>query len=114
MNYGIITIGSRGDIEPFIALGKGLIKRGHHVRIAAFSIFKDDIESNGFEYSPLAGKPILRSKLNADNFASAIYQATHDQRMIEQSKVIGSVLRAENGVEHAIQIIEQKTAANVK
>jgi UDP:flavonoid glycosyltransferase YjiC (YdhE family) len=59
-------------------------------------------------------KPILRSKLNADNFASAIYQATHDQRMIEQSKVIGSVLRAENGVEHAIQIIEQKTAANVK
>jgi hypothetical protein len=34
--------------------------------------------------------------------------------MIEQSKVIGALLRAKNGVEHAIQNHEQKTAANVK
>lgn len=58
MNYGIITIGSRGDIEPFIALGKGLMKRGHHVRIATFAKFKEYIESNGFEYSPLVGDAV--------------------------------------------------------
>lgn len=58
MNYGIITIGSRGDIEPFIALGKGLLKRGHHVRITTFTKFKDYIESNGFEYCPLVGDAV--------------------------------------------------------
>ncbi len=63
MNIGIITIGTRGDIEPFIALGKGLKKRGHHVRIAAFNIFKDYIESNGFEYSPLAGDAVETMRL---------------------------------------------------
>jgi sterol 3beta-glucosyltransferase len=58
MNYGIITIGSRGDIEPFIALGKALLKRGHTVRITTFSIFKEYVESNGFEYCPLAGDAV--------------------------------------------------------
>jgi UDP:flavonoid glycosyltransferase YjiC (YdhE family) len=58
MNCGIITIGSRGDIEPFIALGKGLMKRGHHVRITTFIKFKEYIESNGFEYYPLAGDAV--------------------------------------------------------
>jgi UDP:flavonoid glycosyltransferase YjiC (YdhE family) len=58
MNYGVITIGSRGDVEPFIALGKGLQKRGHHVRITTFTKFKEYIESNGFEYCPLAGDAV--------------------------------------------------------
>ena len=55
MNYGIITIGSQGDIDPFVALGKRLQSRGHHVRIAAFRRFEEYIRSEGFEYAPLAG-----------------------------------------------------------
>ncbi len=55
MKYGIITIGSQGDIDPFIALGKRLQSRGHHVRIAAFRKFEEYIRSEGFEYAPLAG-----------------------------------------------------------
>ena len=58
MNYGIITIGSQGDIDPFIALGKRLQSRGHHVRIAAFRRFEEYIRSEGFEYAPLAGDAV--------------------------------------------------------
>lgn len=58
MNYGIITIGSMGDVKPFIALGKGLKKRGHQVRITTFIKFKEFIEENGFEFSPLAGDAV--------------------------------------------------------
>ncbi|SCL94274.1 glycosyltransferase [Sporanaerobacter sp. PP17-6a] len=58
MKYGIITIGSQGDIDPFIALGKRLQSRGHHVRIAAFHKFEEYIRSEGFEYAPLAGDAV--------------------------------------------------------
>lgn len=58
MKLGIITIGSQGDIDPFIALGKRLKERGHHVRIAAFDMFENYIRAEGFEYAPLAGDAV--------------------------------------------------------
>ncbi len=58
MKYGIVTIGSRGDVEPFIALGKRLKRRGHHVRITTFRNFEDYIKTEGFEYTPLAGDAV--------------------------------------------------------
>lgn len=55
MKYGIITIGSQGDIDPFIALGKRLQNRKHHVKIAALGRFEEYIKTEDFEYAPLAG-----------------------------------------------------------
>lgn len=55
MKFTIVTIGSRGDVQPFLALGKGLQDRGHIVRICAMNIFEDVIVKNGFEYTPMAG-----------------------------------------------------------
>lgn len=55
MKFAIITIGSQGDIDPFIALGKRLQSHGHTVRIAAFNRFEEYIKSVGFEYVPLTG-----------------------------------------------------------
>jgi sterol 3beta-glucosyltransferase len=54
-------------------------------------------------------KQILRKNLNADNFSNAIYQVTHDQKMINRAYEIGDMLNKENGVENATRIIEQKT-----
>lgn len=55
MKFAIITIGSRGDVQPFLALGKGLQSKGHHVRICAMRVFQDIVEQDGFEYAPMAG-----------------------------------------------------------
>lgn len=55
MNITIITIGSQGDIVPFLALAKGLQQKGHSVRIAALSRFKNYVEQNGISYMPLTG-----------------------------------------------------------
>lgn len=55
MKFVIITIGSRGDVQPFLALGKGLHNKGHQIRICAMSVFKKAIEQEGFEYAPMAG-----------------------------------------------------------
>lgn len=45
MHITCLTIGSRGDVQPYIALAKGLIADGHRVRIATHGEFKEWVES---------------------------------------------------------------------
>ncbi|ORY58906.1 uncharacterized protein BCR38DRAFT_71930 [Pseudomassariella vexata] len=52
-----LTIGSRGDVQPYIALCKGLISEGHYARIATHSEFKDWIEGHGITFAPVGGDP---------------------------------------------------------
>ncbi|KAI0453904.1 hypothetical protein F5B21DRAFT_525371 [Xylaria acuta] len=52
-----LTIGSRGDVQPYIALCKGLIAEGHKPRIATHTEFRDWIEGHGIEFAPVAGDP---------------------------------------------------------
>ena len=40
MNITILTLGSRGDVQPYVALGKGLLKRGHDVTICTGKTFQ--------------------------------------------------------------------------
>jgi sterol 3beta-glucosyltransferase len=53
----ILTYGSRGDVQPFLPLSLGLMARGHVVKLAAPSRFKDFVEGYGIQFVPLAGKP---------------------------------------------------------
>jgi hypothetical protein len=48
-----LTIGSRGDVQPYIALAKGLQADGHRVRIATHGEFREWIESVSTNLSPL-------------------------------------------------------------
>ncbi len=45
LHFTFLTIGSRGDVQPYIALGKGLIAEGHRVKIATHEEYKDWILS---------------------------------------------------------------------
>jgi UDP:flavonoid glycosyltransferase YjiC (YdhE family) len=47
MNFGIIAVGTRGDIQPFVSLSVALLQRGHHVTFIAPSNFKNFIELCG-------------------------------------------------------------------
>ncbi|KAA8893965.1 hypothetical protein FN846DRAFT_1002396 [Sphaerosporella brunnea] len=57
MTITCLTIGSRGDVQPYIALCLGLMKDGHKTRIATHAEFKDWVESYGIEFRPVAGDP---------------------------------------------------------
>ncbi|KAI1442541.1 glycosyltransferase family 1 protein [Annulohypoxylon stygium] len=57
MRVTCLTIGSRGDVQPYIALCKGLIAEGHKVRIATHAEFKNWVEGHGIEFSPVSGDP---------------------------------------------------------
>lgn len=52
MNITVVAFGTRGDVQPAIALGKALKQRGHSVRIVAGSNFKPWIEQHGLEAVP--------------------------------------------------------------
>lgn len=57
-NVLITIVGSRGDVQPFLAVGMELQKIGHRVRIATHECFrKFVIQEGGLEFFPLAGDP---------------------------------------------------------
>jgi sterol 3beta-glucosyltransferase len=57
MKITILTYGSRGDVQPFIPLSLGLMARGHFVKLAAPSRFREFVEGYGIQFVPLAGEP---------------------------------------------------------
>ncbi|KAH8894214.1 sterol glucosyltransferase [Thozetella sp. PMI_491] len=57
LNVVIQVVGSRGDVQPFIALGNELQTHGHRVRLATHDVFADFVRSSGLEFFPVGGDP---------------------------------------------------------
>lgn len=57
LHFTCITIGTRGDVQPYIALCKGLMADGHKCRIATHDEFKDWIEEHDIEFRSIGGDP---------------------------------------------------------
>lgn len=55
MRIAIIALGSRGDVQPYIALGKGLKAAGHVVRLLSHENFEALVTSHGLEFYPMHG-----------------------------------------------------------
>ena len=55
MKISIISAGSRGDVQPYVALGKGLKKSGHSVRMLASEDFRSLILAHGLDFFDLGG-----------------------------------------------------------
>ena len=53
MRITILAAGSRGDIQPYLALGVGLQAAGHQVRFAAFRNFASFVTAYGLEFAPV-------------------------------------------------------------
>ncbi|KIY00069.1 uncharacterized protein Z520_03754 [Fonsecaea multimorphosa CBS 102226] len=57
LNIVIQIVGSRGDVQPFVALGQELQRHGHRVRLATHSVFKQFVEGAGLEFYSVGGDP---------------------------------------------------------
>lgn len=55
MQITIIAGGSRGDVQPYVALGKGLKESGHTVRILAPQDYQDLIIAYGLDFFDMGG-----------------------------------------------------------
>jgi UDP:flavonoid glycosyltransferase YjiC (YdhE family) len=81
MRIVIIATGSRGDVEPYVALGKGLKQAGHTVRLVSHTTFAELVNSQDFEFWPvdvdvqeIAQSPEMRERLGSGSFLSVMVQ----------------------------------------
>lgn len=51
MRILILTVGSRGDVQPYVALGKGLLAAGHDVTLCTSESFQPFVEEHGLAYA---------------------------------------------------------------
>lgn len=57
MSICIMIVGTRGDVQPFLAIAKRLQQDGHRVRLATHAIYRDFVVNYGVEFYPLGGDP---------------------------------------------------------
>lgn len=55
MKLSVIAIGSRGDVQPIVALGRGLSDAGYAVRIVTLESFEPMVRGQGLEFFPVEG-----------------------------------------------------------
>lgn len=70
----ILAMGSRGDVQPYVALGVALQKAGARVRIATLETFRQFVTGYGLECYPIEGdltgvmnSPVADNARKADN-----------------------------------------------
>lgn len=51
MKVCIFTLGTRGDVQPYVALGKELIRAGHEAVICTGGSFREFVESHGVSFA---------------------------------------------------------------
>ena len=86
MKITLITLGTRGDVQPFAILGNALLKKGHQVTLSTSKNFKSLVESYGLNFHPVDsnsediiktedGQKIMQANLLAiqRNLSSLIY-----------------------------------------
>jgi sterol 3beta-glucosyltransferase len=57
MRIAMIASGSQGDVQPYIALGKGLLDAGHAVRLLTHDTYEKSVRSYGLDFYALQGNP---------------------------------------------------------
>ena len=81
MRIAIIAPGSRGDVQPYIALGKGLKKAGNFVRLQTHENFEELVNFHELEFSPAKGnvQDVVQSQEMREVLATGNFFAIQSQ-----------------------------------
>ena len=97
MRVTVIAPGSRGDVQPYVALGTGLKEAGHAVRVLATQDFQNLITSYGLDFSDMGGSmqavaQSMQGLLEQGNFLKILSSMGHAaQRLVSQASESGLV-----------------------
>jgi UDP:flavonoid glycosyltransferase YjiC (YdhE family) len=97
MKVTIIATGSRGDVQPYVALGKGLKEVGHTVRVLASQDFQNLITAHGLEFFDMGGSietvaQNMEGLLEQGNFIKILSSmGPAAQRLVGQAAINGLV-----------------------
>lgn len=85
MRVLIVTMGSRGDVQPYIALGQGLQAAGHVVKIATHCNFQSFVEEHGLLFAPLNAdmRALMKSDAGRRMWAAGANSALYGHRFFQ-------------------------------
>jgi len=80
----MLTMGSRGDVQPFAVLGKALQQRGHEVTLASAKNYSSFIASYGLRFEPVEAdfQEILNSPEGKKMMSNPLSARKHMDRLI--------------------------------
>lgn len=84
MKIALLTLGTRGDVQPFAVLGRKLQQRGHEVTLATASNFTPLIESYNLRFVPVNAdfQEILNSEEGKKMMSNPFSARKHLNRLI--------------------------------
>ncbi len=99
MHIVIIAPGSQGDVQPFLALGKGLIKAGNTVRLVTNQNHKEQVQSHGLEFWPI--------EVNTED----IIRSEKMREALESGKLLTSMARMGKELKQHAELFAQRGLA---
>lgn len=99
MKLSIMTIGTRGDVQPYIAVGAGLKRAGHDVRIVTHDLFRGMADEHGLDFAPLAGNPeeMLQSEIGQKMMSASKLDLADVKAYVKKTEAM-AVPTAENAL----------------
>jgi sterol 3beta-glucosyltransferase len=99
MRIAIIATGSRGDVEPYVALGKGLKYAGYFVRLITHQNFESLVKSHGLNFCSIESnvQDIAQSKEMSERLEKGSFLSVMSQMKKEAER--GAVDLAQTGLE---------------
>lgn len=95
LKIAMLVVGTRGDVQVFLAFAKRLQEFGHHVRLATHVNFRTFVKSAGIEFYPLGGDPRIMAGYMAKNKGFLLSGPTEISIQRKQLKeIINSLLPA--------------------
>jgi rhamnosyltransferase subunit B len=88
----LATLGSLGDLHPYIAVGKALLARGQHVRLATSIDYRTRVEMAGIEFAPLA--PSIAELGDPEQAARRFFDSWSGPQRLFDAMVTGPLRRA--------------------
>lgn len=67
LKIAMLVVGTRGDVQPFLAVARRLQEFGHQVRLATHTNFSAFVKSAGVNFYPLGGDPRVLAGYMARN-----------------------------------------------
>ncbi len=89
----LVTVGSRGDVQPFVALAKTLKARGHDVTLSTGTGFEDLVEKSGVSSAPLSID--IQAMIDMPEVQNAMHSLRGKWRAYQASKFMTRQLNEE-------------------
>ncbi len=72
MHLSIVAVGSRGDVQPYLALGLGLQQAGYQVQVCADRLFEHLVASTGLPFTPITAAPVNMMQQNLSQLGGPV------------------------------------------